>query len=323
MLVDAAAQQDGRVDYVASQSVAGTIRVAGSPQMGELLRLYEQGFAAVQPKVRFEQELNSTVTAVDAVSARRADVALLGREIWPTELQAFESARGHVPTVIDIATGSYDVHKATFALMIFVPKVNPLRSLTLGQLERVFGAGQGDVTTWGELGLRGVWANRAIHLYGFSVNNDKSQIFSQLVFEHGERWNLVMKGFSNGAGPDGEDAGERIVRAVAEDQDAIGISNVHYAVPGVKALSLSAGAGAQPVAATRTSVADRSYPLTRAVYLVVDEDAAQPETQAVREFVRYVLSRQGAMAVQQEGNYLPLPAAVARRQLERMDAWPR
>ena len=304
--------------YKPAQKVSGTIRICGSPQMGDLLKLYEQGFAKAQPSVRFDDQLTSTVTAVAGVYTGRAEIGLLGREIWPTEVQAFESTTGHSPTVIDVATGSYDVPKATFALMIFVPTSNPIASLSASQLERIFGSSASPIRTWGELGLSGDRASRLIRLYGFTVDNDKSRIFSQLVFVKGERWNPALKEFSSAAGPGGADAGERIVQAIAKDPDAIGISNVHYATPGVKALALSTHQHATPIAPTRQNVADRSYPLTRAVYMVIDIDALHPPSAAVTEFLRYVLSRQGQQAVVQEGNYLPLPPEIALRQLREL-----
>ena len=319
----AAVQNAELPEYTAAKQVSGTIHICGSPQMGDLLKLYEQGFMKVQAAVHFENDLKSTLTAVSGVYTGRADIGLLGREIWPSEFQTFESIKGHAPTVIDIATGSFDVPKATFALMIFVPKSNPITSLSTEQLERIFANNNGassniPIRTWGDLGLKGEWATRPVHVYGFKVDNDKSQIFSQLIFSEGERWNPALNEFSNAAGPNGADAGELIVQAVAKDPDAIGISNVHYATPGVKTLALSTPKQKLPVTPTRENVANRNYPLTRAVYMVANNDAADPPSEAVIEFLRYVLSRQGQQAVMQEGNYLPLPAEIAVRQLRQL-----
>jgi phosphate transport system substrate-binding protein len=319
----AVAQTAQLPDYVASRQVSGTIRICGSPQMGDLLRLYEQGFVKLQPAVHFVDQLTSTLTAVESVYTGRAEIGLLGREIWPAEMQAFESREGHAPTVIDVATGSYDVPKATFALMILVPRSTPIASVSTGQLERIFAASDMPIRTWGELGLKGDWATRPIHLYGFTVDNDKSQIFSKLVFNEGEGWNTDLKSFSNAPGPGGSDAGELIVQAVANDPDAIGISNVHYATPAVKALAIASDNDATPVAPTRENVASRSYPLTRAVCMVLNNDPAKAQRAAVIEFLRYVLSRQGQLAVVQEGSYLPLTSDVAQRQLRQLPTEPR
>jgi phosphate transport system substrate-binding protein len=247
------------------------------------------------------------------VYSGRADIGLLGREIWPTEVAAFTATAGHAPKVIEVATGSFDVPKATFALMVFVPKDNPVASLSMAQLARIFST-RDTVKTWGELGLKGAWAGRPIHRYGFAIDNDKSQIFAQLVFAKGAHWSGDLREFANGS--DGTDAGELILRALANDPDGIALSNVHYATSAVRALPLSTAAHPQPIAPTRDNVASTLYPLTRAVYMVLDDAPSA----ATVEFMRFVLSRDGAQAVEREGEYLPLTKGNAASQMERLAA---
>ena len=312
--------------YRPARQVSGTIHICGSPQMAELFRRFQSGFASVQPKVRFEAKLESTLMAVSGVSSGHAEIGLLGRELWPAEAQAFAAVAGHPPLAIRIATGSYDVPKATFALMVFVPRANPIPALSLDQLERIFAASNSPVRTWGELGLKGTWADRPIHIYGFAKDNDKARIFRRLVFTREEGWSRALKEFANAPGPAGADSGELILRAVAGDLDGIGISNSHYATPAVKALPLARAAGGPPVNPTRETVAAGAYPLTRAIYMVVDPGIfAHPGGQSsnstlVSEFLHYVLSPVGRRAVIEEGNYLPLTPAMARHELDKLRA---
>jgi phosphate transport system substrate-binding protein len=237
-------------------------------------------------------------------------------EIWPSEIRAFQSAAAHPLLVIDIATGSYDVPKATFALMIFVPKTNPLASVSIEQLERIFSSRDDAIRFWGDLGLKGDWATRPIHLYGFTTANDKSRIFSQLVFTKGDSWNTGLIQLADG--PDGKDAGELIVQGVAKDPEGIGISNVRYATSDVKMLAISTSNHKAPIMPTRQHVANRSYPLTRAVYMVANRSGTHPLSTAALEFLRYVLSREGEQAVIRERTYLPLPPEIALRQLQQL-----
>ena len=310
-------------------NVPQTVRVSGSPQMGDLLHRYEEGFHKLQPNVRFQEDLTSTLTAVAGVYTGRADIGLLGREIWPTEMQAFQSVEGRAPQVTEVATGSYDVPKATFALMIFVHRSNPLARLSTDQLARVFGTtpsgsgysvGGGPIHTWGELGLRGRWRARPLHLYGFSVENDKAQIFRQLIFKQGARWSCGLREYSSAAAPNAADAGELIVRAVGADPEGIGISNVHYATPEVRAVALSTAQHPAPIQPTRENVASNLYPLTRAVYMVTDWGRTTQSSAATLMFLRFVLSAQGKEAVLREGNYLPLTDAVAAEQRSKLAA---
>jgi phosphate transport system substrate-binding protein len=308
--------------YAPTKQVNGVIRIWGSPQMGDLLKRYEEGFRKVQPSVHFEDALKSTVSAVAGVYSERADIGLLGREIWPSEAQAFESVKGHAPTTIEVATGAYDVPKATYALMIFVHRSNPIKSLSIEQLDRIFGntAGRKQVHTWGDLGLKGTWAKREIHLYGFSTENDKALIFSRLVFHEGTRWNCHLREYSNASGPPAIDAGELILRDLAKDPVGIGISNIHYATQDVKVMPLSTMASEPSVAPTRENIESRRYPLSRAVYIVFDRSAQHLPNPIVLEFLRYILSSQGQADVLHDGTYLPLAPSIVEVQRRLLDA---
>ena len=315
------AQNSSLPTYTPSHQVTGVIRIWGSPQMGDLLRRYEKGFQKAQPSVRFQGNLKSTVTAVVGVYTERADIGLLGREIWPSEEQAFESIAGHPPIAIEIATGAYDVPKATYALMIFVHRSNPIASLSTVQLDRIFGnTRKKSIRTWGDLGLKGTWTTRRIHLYGFSTDNDKSLIFSRLIFTQSTRWNCALREYANISIDPAGDAGNLIVRAVAKDPSGIGISNIHYSTPDVRALPLSTQDHESPVAPTRENVASRRYPLFRAVYLVIDGRADSPTYPIVSEFLHYVLSEQGQEDVRNEGTYIPLTPDIAEKQRRLLDS---
>jgi len=288
--------------------------------MGDLLHRYEDGFRQVQPGVSFEESLFSTITAVAGVYTGRAEIGLLGREIWPTEIESFQSVLRRPPVLVDVATGSLDVPKPTFALMLFVSKANPIRRLSVGQLERIFSSAPGvqPLRTWGQLGLEGSWSRSPIHLYGFAPENDKSRIFGNLIFRKGESWNPELQSFSNETGDHATDAGQLIVNAVAADPDGLGISNIHYAMPGVRAVPIAASEDGVAVSATKDTVHTRTYPLTRAVYMVTDQASGQQMNPLVMEFLRFVLSRQGQQAVLNEGNYLPLPADVAEAEARKL-----
>jgi phosphate transport system substrate-binding protein len=302
--------------YTSTQQVNGVIRIWGSPQMGDLLKRYEEGFRKVQPSVNFEDALKSTVSAVAGVYSERADIGLLGREIWPSEVQAFESVKGHAPTTIEVATGAYDIPKATYALMIFVHRSNPMKSLSIEQLDRIFGyaVGRKPVRTWGNLGLKGVWAKREIHLYGFNTENDKALIFSRTVFRESTRWNCHLREYSNASGPLAVDAGELILRDLAKDPAGIAISNIHYATQDAKVMPLSALDNEPSVAPTRENVQSRRYPLSRAVYIVFDREPGHVAKPVILEFLRYILSSQGQKDVSHDGTYLPLTPSIVEEQ---------
>ena len=301
--------------YMPAQRVVGTIRSSGSPQMGELLNLWEAGFQKFQPDIRFQNDLRSTSSAIAGLDLNHADIALLGRDLWPAEVLAFQSTYGYRPTSVQVATGSYDVPKATYALMLFVQADNPLTELSIEQLQNIFGAEDAshshEIRTWGELGLEDAWVNRDIHPYGFDLKNDKAIFFQAKVLKGTRRWNGSIVQFSNSTSGPRIDAGQLILNALANDRDGIAISNIHYAVAGVKVLAIGRDHDGPFIAPARQSVQARSYPLARPVHIVVRRDPRRGIDPKVREFLRYILSSQGQRDVSRQKDYLPLANRVA------------
>jgi phosphate transport system substrate-binding protein len=282
---------------------SSTIRVWGSAQMAGLMRLWQKGYSKHQPAVQFEIHMNGAVSAIAGVYTGVADLAL-SREIWPVETMAFEQVLGYKPTAVEVATGSFDVPTKSDSLEIFVHKDNPVSKLTLSQAAAVFGSEHSRV--WGDLGLRGDWADKPINGYGFKFENAAAMFFSDVVLKGSRRWNCNVKGFA------GADAGGLILEALAQDRYGIAISNVHYARPEVKAVSLGA------VAPTKENTLSRTYPLTRVVYAFLNRAPGKPVDPKVEDFLRYVLSREGQQEVLSEGAYLPLPAQIVTEQLRRI-----
>ncbi len=302
---------------VSAPQVTGSIRICGSPQMGRLLRIWETGFQKFQPGVHFQNDLKSTSSAMAGLDSNQADIALLGRDLWPAEIHAFQSIYGHGPTSVQVATGSFDVPKATFALMVFVHEDNPLTKVSIEQLRRIFGetTSPHEIRTWGELRLTGAWATQAIHLYGFNLENDKGIFFRARVFGRTQRWNDRIQQYSNSRTTPPIDAGQLILNSLAKDRYGMAISNLHYAVPGVKVLAIVRHNGGPFIVPTRESVQARTYPLARPVHMVVRVDARQGIDPKVCEFLRYILSSRGQEDVRKQQDYLPLTDRVVRAQL--------
>jgi phosphate transport system substrate-binding protein len=63
----------------------------------------------------------------------------------------------------------------------------------------------------------------------------------------------------------------------------------------------------------------RRYPLYDEVYFYVDKAPGKPLDPKVKEFIRYVLSREGQDAVQKDGKYLPLTGPLVAEQLRKLE----
>jgi phosphate transport system substrate-binding protein len=262
-----------------------------------------------------------------------ADIALSGREVFPYEYYGIYRRSQLYPVEIEVATGSLDVRGKSTALGVFVHPDNPLAKLTLKQLDGIYGdqrtggwqriewveaAARGakdNIRTWGQLGLTGEWADKAIHVYGPpGLYPGGVSYFQTRVMGGADTWNEALMEF---------DDRKLMLEALARDRYGIAYAALAYATAQVKSLALAGKPGGAFVMPTHASVADRSYPLYRSAYIYFAPDTPTGDRAKtdpkVREFLRYILSREGQQDVAREGDYLPLTAGTAREQLGKLD----
>ncbi|MDB5694803.1 MAG: phosphate transporter substrate-binding protein [Sphingomonas bacterium] len=343
----------GLPEYRPSPPMKGTLRQWGNNYIKDsgLVEIWEAGFRKHHPDVKFEDNLTSSAVAFPGLIAGVADLAPMGRQALWDELKGFEreggAGGGEVgvatvePLEIVMATGSYDVRGWSFALAILVHKDNPLSQLSFEQLDGIFGAQRDggwdgltwrtdwargpekNIRTWGQLGLKGEWANKPITIYAYNAKYHFGDEIDKRVIKGSSKWNENIRAFSNAAGlkADGSltPGGELIADALSKDRYGIAYTGIPFLTPQTKALALSKD-GAAPVPLTIRTVQDRSYPLLRDVYYYLGKKKGRPVDPLKREFLRYVLSREGQAAVQDDGKYLPLTPSAARDQLAKLDA---
>jgi len=314
--------------YQPEQSVTGTIRIWGHGAEGKdfirtLVLNWEAGFQKYQPGVQFDNQLMGTASAIGALYTGTGDLALLGREIWPDEIEAFQEVFHHPPLGIEITTGSYATRNKDFALIVYVHKDNPLSRMTLSQVESIFGCHSdeaGNVRNWGQLGLSGDWAGKPIQTYGFEISRGFGFYMEQAVFHGSSKWNRDMVEFGDRRLPNGKllDAGKRILDALANDPSGVAYSSALYANDRVKPIALAVRGTGPYVQPSLETVQNRSYPLTRVIPMFLNRKPGQPVDAKVKEFLRYILSQEGQNAVAQDRGYLPLTREVVRDQLEKL-----
>jgi phosphate transport system substrate-binding protein len=336
----------GLPEYKPTEPLTGVIRQWGSNYLADssLEKRFEDAFRKYHPGVRFENNLSSTFIAMAGLYTRQADLAPMGRRPTWDELQSYQRVFGTLPVEIVMATGSFDVSGWTFALVPFVHADNPLKTLTIEQLDGIFGAArQGgwdrnnwnekaargpekNLRTWGDLGLTGEWADKPIHVIAYNLNYHFPRDFAEKVMGGGFKWNEDLVEYSNkvrsGAGDFGKlwVAGDQMMDDLGKDKYAITYTSMLYASkPGVKTLPLAATAAGPFVMPTLESVQDRSYPLAREVYFYANRAPGGKIDPLVAEYLRFVVSREGQEAVMADGKYLPMTPEMARRQLEEIE----
>ena len=321
---------DALPPYRPTEQVTGTIRLwgHGAPLldfMGMLVKSWEDGFTALQPGVRIEYNMYGTASALGALYTGKGDLAILGQEIYPFEVRAFQQARHYRPTEIEIATGSVDVRNFDFSLGPFVNAGNPLSKLTLDQMDKIFAFHDkpGDnILTWDQLGLTGPeWTGKPIHLYGWYESDIFSTWIERAALHGSHRWRCDMRQYAHIHRPDGTiyDSGQQILDDLSNDPYGMGLSSVRYLKgTDTKPLLLARTPEGPYYAATKQTLIDRQYPLVRIIPAELDRAPGQAVQPAVREFLLYLLSREGQADIVRNGKYLPLEPEAAARQREKL-----
>ena len=336
--------------YQPKGPVTGTIRLWGSNYIvdGNLAAYWEQAFQKFHPGVKFEYNMLTTRAAVPSLVFGVADLGI-GRKIKTEELQLYQRYKNHDPLEIIIATGSYNVTGWNPGFGIVVHKDNPLTRITLEQLDGIFGAErlggwvgtdwhpelargpEKNIRTWGQLGLTGEWANQTITPYGLNQRYSQASWMSDRILGGSDKWNEHLRIYANYAAADAGGGGNtmgfgRLKRGLNDDlvKDRHGIAYIGSPVgpnlpPQLKLLELAETAAGPYYAYTMENLRSRRYPLYDEIYAYGDAATARDLDPKVREYLRFIVSREGQQAVMRDGKYLPLTATVARDQLKKLD----
>ncbi len=290
--------------YKKTSGVSGNLNSIGSDSMNNLMTLWAEGFQKQYPNVKIQVEGKGSSTAPPALISGTAQLGPMSREMKQSEIDDFEKKFGYKPTLIKTSVDG---------LAVFVNKDNPLKQLTLPQVDAIFsktrkGGAASDITTWGQLGATGEWANRPISLYGRNSASGTYGYFKEHALYKGDYKDTVKEQPGSAA----------VVQGVTEDKFAMGYSGVGYKTSGVKALQIAAKDGDPFISDDAENVLSGKYPLSRFLFIYVNKAPNKPLDPLVKEFVRYVLSREGQEVVVKDG-YLPLPGKIVSAEMAKLD----
>ena len=194
-----------------------------------------------------------------------------------------------------------------------------------------------NIRTWGQLGLTGAWANQPIMTYGY-VAPGFAVSFQRLVMHWSGKWNPnfqeVVEMKQTPPDRDGNAVqSQRMYEAVSKNRNAIGWGALMHingtcvnpdgskcpGYPDLKVLAVSPTANGPAIPLTADNVKNRTYPLIRDAYVYLDKAPGRPLDPKVREFMRFVLSREGQRIIADNGPYTPIPADYVREQLQKLD----
>jgi phosphate transport system substrate-binding protein len=299
--------------YVPTAKVTGTLAGVGPDTMEVLMNRWIAAFTKYQPGARVTERV------VETGPEDRTALGPNTAEIFHTDDTPYRDKYHYEPFRVRVSMASFNAREHIQALGVYVSASNPLDQISLAQLDAIYSTTRrrgypAAITTWGQLGLAGDWAGRPIHVYSRRIGGDEvTEYFRDVVMDDGTFGNLAPLPPAKPR----QFISARVVAAVAGDPDGIGFSAFAYQTPGVKALALEDGRGVlgQPV---EGDVAGGRYPLARPLYLYVNRPPGAPLDPVAREFLSFVLSREGQEIVAREGGYLPLPPAIAAAEREKL-----
>jgi phosphate transport system substrate-binding protein len=286
----------GLKTYQAVSAVSGNISSIGSDTLNNLMTLWAESFYKFYPNVKIQIEGKGSTTAPPALISGTAQLGPMSRPMKGTEIDEFEKRYGYKPTPIRVAVD---------ALAVFVNKDNPLKCMTMAQVDAVFSKSRRwgykeDVKTWGQLGMTGDWANRPLSLYGRNSASGTYGFFKEHALKNGDYKDEVKE----------QPGSASVVQGVTVDRYAIGYSGIGYATAGVRAVPIAEKDGAKCVEATAENAYSGAFPLARFLYVYVNKAPGKPLDPLTREFVRLVMSKEGQEVVIKDG-YFPIPASIA------------
>lgn len=237
------------------------------------------------------------------------DRAALGNdtaEVFSLTPAPYEAKYGHEPFRVQVSMGTFDTTRHIQALGVYVHPENPLRRITLQQLDAIYSAERrrgaaADIVTWSQLGLTGAWADRPIHFYGRKKDNEVPFHFRDVV--------QLGAPFKAGYAEPGAGLSADVIAAVAGDRFGIGFCGFAYQNANIKRLALAANDGVV-IEPTPAAVASGRYPLARPLWLYVNRVPGRPLDPVIKAFLTFVLSKEG-QAVVVADNYFPLPPMIA------------
>ena len=286
--------------YTKTTGVSGNLSSVGSDTLANLMTLWAEEYKRLYPNVNIQIQAAGSSTAPPALTEGTANLGPMSRKMKDVELQAFEEKYGYKPTAVPVAVD---------ALAIFVHKDNPIKGLTMAQVDAIFSAtrlcgGAKDIKTWGDLGLTGDLANKPVQLFGRNSVSGTYGYFKEEALCKGDYKANVNE----------QPGSASVVQSISSSLNGIGYSGIGYKTASVRTVALAKKEGGEFVEDNEANALNGSYPLSRFLFVYVNKAPNKPLAPLEAEFVKLVLSKQGQEVVVKDG-YIPLPAKVAAKAL--------
>jgi len=291
-------------NYMKVSGVSGNVNSIGSDTLNNLMTLWAEGFRKQYPNVKIQIEGKGSSTAPPALIEGTAQLGPMSRAMKNTEVDAFERKFRYKPTVFPVAID---------ALAVYVNKDNPIKGLTLAQVDAIFSKSRRwghneNIQLWKQAGWDGESGSSPISIYGRNSASGTYGFFKEHALKNGDFKDEVKE----------QPGSASVVQSVSEDQAGIGYSGIGYLTSNVRAVALGEKEGMPFKEATQQNADNGSYPLWRHLYIYVNKAPNKPLDPIVGEFIKFIYSKDGQKVVVKDG-FFPLKADMIEKELKKLE----
>jgi phosphate transport system substrate-binding protein len=261
---------------LAFSASAGNITVKGSDTLVILAQKWAEVYMSKNSETKIQVTGGGTGTGFAALQNRTTDIANASRKIKAAEITACVKAFGKRPTEYKVALDG---------LSVYVSADNPIKELSLEQLESIF---TGRVRNWKDVG----GADAPIVVYSRENSSGTYEFFK----EH------VLKGKDFAASAQTMPGTAALLQAVGKDKNGIGYGGAAYEA-GAKHIKVKKDESSPAIEPSEETVLNQTYPIWRYLFVYLNPDLDKGE---VAKYLNWVRSDDGQKIVKDVG-YYPLP----------------
>lgn len=253
---------------------SGSVSIKGSDTLLIINQRWAEAYGKANPNVSISVTGGGSSIGIRAFINRVADICASSRKMKASEIASARSNRSianEIPVALD-------------GLAILVHESNPIKSLTMDELRRIY---IGQIKNWSELG----GANAPITVFSRDSNSGTYGFFQEKVLRN-QNWGPQVRFMPSTS---------EEVREVARTANGIAYGGVAYFLnkKNTKIIPIAPMKGADPVAPTEEMVRSKKYPIWRYLYYYTN---GKP-TGATKSFIDFCLSNEGQKLVEQVGYY--------------------
>ncbi len=257
---------------------AGNITVKGSDTLVVLAQKWAETYMGKNQNAKIQVTGGGSGVGLAALQNKSTDLANASRKIKSGEVAECIKAFGKRPTEYKVALDG---------LSVYVNAENPLKELSLEQLELIF---TGKIKSWKEVG----GSDAPITVYSRENSSGTYEFFK----EH------VLKGKDFASRAQTMPGTAAVLQAVAKDKNGIGYGGAAYGA-GAKHLAIKKDDSSPAIEPTEETVVGGSYPIWRYLYVYVNPGIDKGEIAAYLSWIR----SDAGQAIVKDIGYYPLPKA--------------